>query len=91
MAAAEANADLTRMQPLLGSHPRMFTLRRKATIQISELQGAFDQQIAAVQAGSDREEATQRADVALRQFASTVNDMIDETDAFVAEAVQRTA
>ena len=88
VAAAEANADLTRMQPLLGSHPRMFTLRRKATIQISELQGAFDQQIAAAQAGSDREEATQRADVALRRFSSTVNDMIDETDAFVAEAVQ---
>ena len=75
VAAAEANVDLARMQPLLGSHPRMFTLRRKATIQISELQGAFDQQIAAVQTGSnsDREEATRRADVALRQFSSTVN------------------
>ncbi len=88
VAAAEANADLTKMQPLLGSHPRMFTLRRNATIQISELQGAFDQQIAAVRTGSDREEATQRADVALRQFSSTVNRMIDETDAFVAEAEQ---
>ena len=88
VAAAEANADLAKMQPLLGTHPRMFTLRRKATIQISELQGAFDQQIAAAQAGTDREEATQRADTALREFSSTVNSMIDETDAFVAEAVQ---
>jgi signal transduction histidine kinase len=64
----------------------MFTLRRKATIQISELQGALDQQIAAVRTGSDREAPTQRADVALRQFSSTVNRMLDETDAFVAEA-----
>ncbi len=88
VAAAEANVDLAKMQPLLGSRPRMFALRRKATTQIAELQGAFDQQIAAVQtgSGSDREEATRRADVALRQFSSTVNRMINETDAFVAEA-----
>ena len=88
VAAAEANADLTKMEPLLGSHPRMFTLRRRATIQLSELQGAFDQQIAALRTGSDREEAAQRADVALRLFSSTVNRMIDETDAFVVEAEQ---
>ena len=88
VAAAEANADLTKMEPLLGSHPRMFTLRRRATIQLSELQGAFDQQIAALRTGSDREEAAQRADLALMRFSSTVNRMIDETDAFVVEAEQ---
>jgi PAS domain S-box-containing protein len=88
VAAAEANADLQKMDPLLGSHPRMFTLRRRATIQLSELQGAFDQQIAALRTGSDREEAAQRADLALMRFSSTVNRMIDETDAFVEEAEQ---
>ena len=86
IAANEANADLARMRPLLGRHPRMFALTRTATGQISELQGAFDQQMAAVQAGSGLEEAAQRADRALRQFSSTVNSMIDETDSFVAEA-----
>jgi PAS domain S-box-containing protein len=84
----EANADLAKMEPLLGSHPRMFALRRTATIQISKLQGALDQQIAAVRTGSGREEAAQRADLALRQFSSTVNRMIKETDAFVTEAEQ---
>lgn len=86
LAADEANRDLARMQPLLSSHQRMFALVRQATTQISELQGALDQQIAAFRAGSGRGEAGQRADRALEQFASTADQMIDETEAFVADA-----
>ena len=85
VAAAASNTDLTRMKPLLSSHPRMFTLVRKATVQISELQGAFDQQIAAVRAGRGRAEAG-LADSALERFAVTADQMIEETDAFVAAA-----
>src|SRR5688572_26560823 len=73
-AAADApNTDLTRMRPLLGRHRRMFALAREATIQIAELQGAFEQQIAAVQAGIGRSEAGRRADRALGQFGATVD------------------
>jgi two-component system, OmpR family, phosphate regulon sensor histidine kinase PhoR len=85
-AADAANSDLALMRPLLGRHQRMFALVRKATVQISELQGAFDQQIAAVRAGSGRGEAGRRADRALTLFAATADQMIDETDAFVADA-----
>ena len=86
IAAEAANGDLTQMRPLLGSHPRMFALVRRATTQIAELQGAFDQQIAAVLSGTGRSEAGRRADRALEQFAATADQMIDETDAFVAAA-----
>ena len=86
VAADAANGDLTLMKPLLGSHPRMFALVRRATTQISELQGAFDQQIAAVLSGTGRSEAGRRADRALERFATTSDQMIDETDAFVAAA-----
>ena len=86
VAADAANGDLTQMKPLLGSHPRMFALVRRATTQISELQGAFDQQIAAVLSGTGRSEAGRRADRALERFATTADQMIDETDAFVAAA-----
>src|SRR5688500_9014643 len=86
IAADEANGDLTQMRPLLGSHPRMFALVRRAATQIAELQGAFDQQIAAVLSGTGRSEAGRRADRALEQFAATADQMIDETDAFVAAA-----
>ncbi len=86
VAADAANGDLTQMKPLLGSHPRMFTLVRRATTQIAELQGAFDQQIAAVLSGTGRSEAGRQADRALERFATTSDQMIDETDAFVATA-----
>jgi two-component system phosphate regulon sensor histidine kinase PhoR len=86
VAAAAANADLTRMRPLLRRHQRMFALVRRATIQISQLQGTFDQQIAALRAGRDLGEAGRRADPALERFAATADEMIDETDAFVADA-----
>ena len=86
VAADAANRDLALMKPLLSSHQRMFALVRKATTQISELQGALDQQIAAVRAGSGRGEAGRRADRALERFAATADQMIDETDAFVADA-----
>ena len=86
VAADEANADLTKMQPLLGRHRRMFALTRDATVEIAELQGAFEQQIAAVRSGSGREEAARRAELALSRFSSTVDKMIEETDVFVAEA-----
>lgn len=85
-AADASNSDLARMRPLLPNHRRMFALSRKATIQIAELQGALEQQIAAIQSGRGRGEVGQRADRALRQFAATVDDMIAETDEFVAEA-----
>src|SRR6188508_2050537 len=65
VAADAANGDLTQMKPLLGSHPRMFALVRTATTQIAALQGAFDQQIAAVLSGTGRGEAGRRADRAL--------------------------
>jgi two-component system, OmpR family, phosphate regulon sensor histidine kinase PhoR len=86
VAADAANGDLTQMKPLLGSHPRMFTLVRRATTQISELQGAFAQQIVAVQSGTGRSEAGRQADRALERFGTTSDQMIDETDAFVATA-----
>jgi two-component system phosphate regulon sensor histidine kinase PhoR len=86
VAADAANRDLTLMKPLLGSHPRMFALVRTATTQIAEVQGAFDQQIAAVQSGTGRSEAGRRAYRALERFATTSDQMIDETDAFVAAA-----
>ncbi len=86
VAADAGNRDLARMKPLISSHRRMFALARKATTQISELQGAFDQQIAAVRAGTGRGEAGRRSDRALELFAATADQMIDETDAFVANA-----
>ena len=72
------------MQPLLPNHRRMFALTRKATIQIAELQGALEQQIAAVQSGAGGEVGGVPTD--LRRFAATVDNMIDETDEFVADA-----
>ena len=85
-AADASNSDLQRMQPLLPNHRRMFALSRKATIQISELQGALEQQIVAIQSGRGRGEVGQRSDRALRRFGATVDAMIAETDEFVADA-----
>ena len=85
-AADASNSDLQRMQPLLPNHRRMFALSRDATIQVSEVQGALEQQIVAIQSGRGRGEVGQRSDLALRRFQTTVDAMIAETDEFVADA-----
>jgi PAS domain S-box-containing protein len=86
IAADAANTDLALTRPHLARHPQMAALVRDAVVQISELQGAFDQQIAALRAGVGRGEAERRAARALGLFVATTNRMIKETDVFVADA-----
>lgn len=86
VAADAANSDLAKMRPHFTRHPPVDGLVQQATVQIGELQGAFEQQIAALRAGVGRGEAGRRADRALERFTATTDRMIAETDSFVADA-----
>jgi PAS domain S-box-containing protein len=88
IAADAANADLAKMRPHFIRHPRIEALVQQATGQLSELQGAFDQQIAALKVGVGRDEAERRAARALRDFVTTTDRMLAETNSFVADAAR---
>lgn len=86
---AAVNDDLARMTPHLRKHPRLDRLVQRAVPQISSLQGLFERQIAAVPEGkglrSDRAQI-QEVDRAFTRFSATADQMLRETDRFVAAA-----
>jgi signal transduction histidine kinase len=89
------NDDLVMMRPHLERHPSMDRLVQRALVQIADLQGLFEQQIAVASSGPrGRLEATAQfgeADRAFAEFRRTANLMLAETDAFVAEAEEAQA
>lgn len=88
LAADGANKDLALMQQHLDRHPRLNALVQQTTAQIAELQGALDQQIAALRAGVGRGEAERRAARASELISTTTDRMIKETDSFVVDATR---
>jgi two-component system phosphate regulon sensor histidine kinase PhoR len=88
VAAGAANDDLAQIQPHVSRHPQLDALVRQAVGRIGELQGAFDQQIDALNAGLGGGEAGRRADLALERFTRTTDSMIAETNSFVAGAAR---
>ncbi|HJV30074.1 MAG TPA: hypothetical protein VJ645_06115, partial [Gaiellaceae bacterium] len=88
VAAGAANDDLAQIQPHVSRHPQLDALVRQAVGRIGELQGAFDQQIDALNAGVGGGEAGRQADRALKRFTRTTDGMIAETNSFVADAAR---
>ena len=86
VAVDAANKDLALMKPHFSRHPQVNALVQQTTAQIAELQGALDQQIAALEAGRGRAEAESRAARASELISATTDRMINETNSFVAEA-----
>ena len=89
-AIAATNADLAQMGPYLERHPQLKAVMQKTIAQIAELQGAFEQQIAALRQGrtggaAERERRAARASV---QISRATDRMIEETESFVAEVEQ---
>jgi two-component system, OmpR family, phosphate regulon sensor histidine kinase PhoR len=83
------NKDLAAMRLYGQRHPSLAPLLRLATVQIADLQGLFERQVAAVDRGQGR--GTARAQIAkikrkFDRFRRTANLMVSETRRFTEDA-----
>ena len=83
--------DLALLRPFAARHPPIATLLRRAVIQIADLRGLFERQIAAAEIGLGSEAVrtrTAEVDRAFQRFRTTARLMNDATERFIAEATE---
>jgi two-component system, OmpR family, phosphate regulon sensor histidine kinase PhoR len=85
----KVNRDLAMMKPYDLRHPSLAPLLRLATVQISDLRGLFERQVAAVDRGKGRGTArSQIANIKRKsgRFRATAQLMLSETQRFTEDA-----